>query len=167
MKYSELSNFTWEELSNLKWSDLSLSPTELLQKIVEEYNSEEIPSSVLMKLQKICYSLEKSCKANNIDIPPQITSINTKTKITKREFLTIVAEIVGIISFIASLHSQNKPTTQTINIYNYYENTYIIEEYPYEIKDIIDELKQTPNIHIEPIDDFIDVSPENNSQNTI
>ena len=77
MKYSELSNFTWEELSNLKWSDLSLSPTELLQKIVEEYNSEEIPSSVLMKLQKICYSLEKSCKANNIDIPPQITSINT------------------------------------------------------------------------------------------
>lgn len=168
MTYEELGNFTWGELENLTWGDLELSPTELLQKIVEEYDAENIPSSVLIKLQKICDSLSQSCKEYKIEVPAQINNISTKTKLTKRELLSIVSEIAGIVGLILTLRSQSEPTNQpTTIINNYYGDVYIIEEYPKEVDNIIEELKQTGNIQIDVSDDFIDSQPEENLKKKI
>lgn len=163
MTWEEAEEFTWEELSNITWSDVLLEPTELLRKIVEEYESEDIPSSVLIKLQKMCYSLEKTCQSSNIEIPMQIQSVKTKSKISKVEMIATIASIVTIIQFVMSF---NKAEPTTI-INNYYGDVYIIEEYPKEVDDIIEELKQTGNIQIDVSDDFIDSQPEENLKKKI
>ena len=97
MTHEQLSQFTYAELSNLTYGDLTLEPAKLLHKMVEEYGSSDIPQSVFIKLQKICYSLEEVCKENSIEVPTQIKTIETKTKISKTEMLSAISSILAII----------------------------------------------------------------------
>ena len=53
MTWDQLSQLSWDEISNLTWDDVILEPTKLLQRIVTEYDANDIPSSVLIKLQKM------------------------------------------------------------------------------------------------------------------
>ena len=115
MTHEQLSQFTYEELSNLTYGDLTLEPTKLLRKIVEEYGSNDIPQSVFIKLQKICYFLEDVCKENNIEFPTQTKIIETKSKISKTEMLSVIASILTIIQVFLSM---NNPSGQDITIIN-------------------------------------------------
>jgi len=153
MTHEEMSNFTWGELSSMPHSDLELAPTELLKKIVEEYNANDIPKSVLIKLQKICFSLSESCIENNLEIPTHIKSVATKKKLTKLEMIAVVADILGIIGFLFNA-MQPKSTQQQIHTHNHYHTIYIMNEYNNDVNCIIEELEQTHNVTVN-IDDYI------------
>ena len=148
MKWGELENFTWEELSHLTYGDLELSPTELLQKVLNEYTAEEIPSSVIYKLHHICESLAKACAENNIDIPAQIESVKTKSNLSKTDILSLIADILGIIGFLTSLIPQPEPVVSETHINNNYTINYITNEYDNDINFIIQELEQSQDITI-------------------
>ena len=158
MTWDQLSQLSWDEISNLTWDDVILEPTKLLQRIVTEYDANDIPSSVLIKLQKMCYSLEEVCENNNIEAPSPIKSIKSKSIITKIEILSIISSIITILQFI----EPKQPT-----VVNNYNNTYIINVYPNEIQDIIEDLEQIDNTHINIINNPTNTSIEENSQDDI
>ncbi len=163
MTHEEMSNFTWGEISTISHSDLELAPTELLKKIVEEYHANDIPKSVLIKLQKICFSLSESCIENNLEIPTHIKSVATKKKLTKLEMLAIIADILSIIGFLFNA-MQPKSTQQQIHIHNHYHTTYITNEYNNDINFIIEELEQTHNVTVDIDDNIPESSAEQKSQ---
>ena len=66
MTHEEMSNFTNEELSNFSHLELSLEQTELIKTIVNDFR-EDIPSTVILKLEKICQNFISSCEQNNIE----------------------------------------------------------------------------------------------------
>lgn len=161
MKWGELENFTWEELSHLTYGYLELSPTELLQKVLNEYTAEEIPSSVIYKLHHICESLAKACAENNIEVPMQIKTAKTKNKISKTEILAIIGSILTIIDTLTSLVAKIQPIQEShVHIQNNYTNTYITNEFNTDINYIIEELEQSQNITINIIDNSTDISSE-------
>lgn len=160
MTYEEMSNFTYAELSNLTWGDLELSPTELLQKVLNEYGADEIPSSVIYKLHHICKSLSQACVENNIEIPTQIESLKSKTRLSKADMISLIADILGIIGFLTSLIPQSEPVVQEIHIHNNYTINYITNEYDNDINYIIQELEQTQNVTVNVSENLKDALSE-------
>jgi len=80
MTHEEMSNFTNEELSNFSHLELSLESTELIINLVNDFR-DDIPSSVIIKLERICRNFISSCEQNNIEIPSEITELKNKKSV--------------------------------------------------------------------------------------
>lgn len=146
MTHEEMSNFTHEELSNFSHLELSLEQTELIKTIVNDFR-DEIPSSVIIKLERICHNFISSCEQNNIEIPSEITELKNKKPLSILEILSVLGTIITIISFVMGIFSSDDRTTH--NTYTNQITNYVInEEYITNIYNINNELKQTYNISI-------------------
>lgn len=146
MTHEQMSNFTYEELSNFSHLELSLEQTELIKTIVNDFR-DDIPSSVIIKLERICQNFIFSCEQNNIEIPSEITELKGK-KLSILDILSVLGTIITIISFVMEIFSSDDRTvhnTYTNQITNYVIN----EEYITNIYNINNELKQTYNISID------------------
>lgn len=147
MTHEEMSNFTHEELSNFSHLELSLKQTELIETIVNDFR-DDIPSSVIIKLERICRNFISSCEQNNIEIPSEITELKNKKHLSVLDILSILGTIITIISFVMGIFSSDDRT-----VHNAYTNqiiNYVInEEYITNIYNINNELKQTYNISID------------------
>ena len=62
--FDELSNFTYDELNGFTYLELSLDKTQLLQSLINNFR-DDIPSSVILKLQKLCKDFLDNCASNN------------------------------------------------------------------------------------------------------
>lgn len=146
MTHEEMSNFTNEELSNFSHLELSLESTELIINLVNDFR-DDIPSSVIIKLERICRNFISSCEQNNIEIPSEITELKNKKHLSILEILSVLGTIITIISFVMGMFSSDDR-----NVHNTYVNqitNYVInEEYITNIYNINNELKQTYNISI-------------------
>lgn len=147
MTHEEMSNFTNEELSNFSHLELSLEQTELIKTIINDFR-DDIPSSVIIKLERICHNFISSCEQNNIEIPSEITELKNKKHLSVLDMLSILGTIITIISFVMGMFSSDDRAihnTYTNQITNYVIN----EEYIKNIYNINNELKQTYNISID------------------
>ncbi len=146
MTHEEMSNFTNEELSNFRHFELSLKQTELIKTIVNDFR-DDISSSVIIKLERICQNFISSCEQNNIEIPSEIIELKNKKHLSVLDILSVLGTIITIISFVMGIFSSDDRTvhnTYTNQITNYVIN----EEYITNIYNINNELKQTYNISI-------------------
>lgn len=147
MTYDEMSKFTHEELSCFSHLELSLEQTELIKTIVNDFR-DDIPSSVIIKLERICQNFISSCEQNNIEIPSEITELKNKKHLSILDILSVLGTIITIISFVMGIFSSDDRT-----VYNTYTNqitNYVItEKYITNIYDINNELKQTYDISID------------------
>ena len=147
MTHEEMSNFTHEELSNFSHLELSLEQTELIKTIVNDFR-DDIPSSVIIKLERICQNFISSCEQNNIEIPSEITDLKNKKHLSVLDILSVLGTIITIISFVMGIFSSDDRTVH--NTYTNQITNYIInEEYITNIYNINNELKQTYNISID------------------
>lgn len=152
-----MSNFTNEELSNFSHLELSLEQTELIKTIVNDFR-EDIPSTVILKLEKICQNFISSCEQNNIEIPSKISELKNKKPLSFLEMFSVFGTILTMISFVMDMFSSNDKTVNNTYI-NQITNYVINEEYITNIYDINNELKQTYNISI-------DIGNTSNNANT-
>lgn len=147
MTHEEMSNFTNEELSNFSHLELSLKQTELIKIIVNDFR-DDIPSSVIIKLERICRNFISSCEQNNIEIPSEITELKHKKHLSVLDILSVLGTIITIISFVMGILSSDDKTIHNSYI-NQITNYVINEEYITNIYNINIELKQTYNISID------------------
>lgn len=159
MTHEEMSNFTYEELSNFSHLELSLKRTELLKTFVNDFR-EDIPSNVILKLEKICQDFINSCEDNNIEVPPDIKELKDKKHFTIVEIFSILGAIATIVSLVMSMFSSNEQTINNTYI-NQVTNYVITDEYITNVDIIINELEQTYNISI----NIDDTSDDSNSEN--
>lgn len=159
MTHAEMSNFTYEELANFMHLELSLKNTKILLDIVNDF-CDDIPPSIIPKLEKICKSFVSSCEENNIEIPAEITTYKNKKHLTLAEIATIIQTIITIITFAMSFFSKKEETINNTYI-NQITNYAITIEYTSETEVIINELKQTYNIEINIDDTTINPDTEN------
>jgi hypothetical protein len=147
MTYDEMSKFTHEELSCFSHLELSLEQTELIKTIVNDFR-DDIPSSVIIKLERICQNFISSCEQNNIEIPSEITELKNKKHLSILDILSVLGTIITIISFVMGIFSSDDRTVH--NTYtNQITNYVITEKYITNIYDINNELKQTYDISID------------------
>lgn len=139
MTYEEMSNFTHEELSNFSHLELSLKNTELLQKLINDFR-EDIPSGIILKLEKICKYFITSCEENNIEIPVEVSTLKSKNHLTFLEIFSILGTIITIISFAIDMFSSEEKTINNTYI-NQVTNYVITEEYITNIDTIVYELE--------------------------
>lgn len=159
MTHAEMSNFTYEELANFSHLELSLKNTKILLDIINDFR-DDIPSNVIIKLERMCKSFVSSCEENNIEIPAEITKYKNKKHLTLAEIATIIQTIITIIAFAMSLFSKKEESVNNTYI-NQITNYAITTEYTAETEVIINELKQTYNIEINIDDTSINPNTEN------
>lgn len=159
MTHEEMSNFTNEELSYFRHLELSLKNTRILLDIVND-SHDDIPSSVIIKLERICKSFVSSCEENNIKIPAEVAAYKNKKHLTLAEIATIIQAIIAIINLALSLLSK-KETTNNNTYINQITNYAITTEYNTDTTVIINELEQTYNIYINIDDTSINSDSEN------
>ena len=146
MTHEEMSNFTNEELSNFSHLELSLQQTKLIKTIINDFR-DDLPSSVIIKLERISHNFISSCEQNKIEIPSEITELKNKKHLSVLDILSVLGTIITIISFSMELFSSKDKTihsTYTNQITNYVIN----EEYITNVYNINNELQQTYNISI-------------------
>lgn len=158
MTHEEMSNFTYEELSNFSHLDLSLKNTELILNIVNDFR-DDIPSSVIIKLERLSHNFISSCEQNNIDIPSEITELKNKKHLSILEILSVLGTIITIVSFTMELFSSKDKIVHNTYV-NQITNYIINEEYIENIYYINNELKQIYNISIDT-----DSAPNNTNTN--
>lgn len=146
MTHEEMSNYTYEELSNFSHLELSLKNTELLQNLINDFR-EDIPSGIILKLERLCQNFIASCEDNNIEIPSEIKEFKSKKHLSFFDILSILGTAITIISFVIDMFSSDQKTINNAYINNV-TNNIISNEYVTEIDFIINELKQTYNISI-------------------
>lgn len=159
MTHAEMSNFTYEELANFSHLELSLKNTKILLDIINDFR-DDIPSSIIIKLERMCRSFVSSCEENNIEIPAEITTYKNKKHLTLAEIATIIQAIIALITLAMSLFSKKETTINNTYI-NQIINYAITTEYTAETEVIINELKQTYNIEINIDDTSINSNTEN------
>ena len=157
MTHEQMSNFTYEELSNFMYLELSLESTELLKNLINDFR-EDIPSGIILKLERISKNFISSCERNNIEIPSEIVELKDKKHLTIVDIVSILGSIVSIISLAMSMFSSGNKTVNNIYI-NQITNYVISEEYITNIDTTYNELKQTNNISI-------NTDTESNDSNT-
>lgn len=162
MTHAEMSNFTYEELENFSHLELSLKNTKILLDIINDFR-DDIPSCIIIKLERICKSFVSSCEENNIEIPTEITKYKSKDHLTLAEIATIIQAIIAIITLALSLFSKNETTNNANNnaYINQITNYAITAEYNTDTTVIINELEQTYNIYIDIDDTSINPDAEN------
>lgn len=134
MTHEEMSNFTNEELANFSHLELSLEKTELLQCIINDVRN-DIPSTVLIKLQKICQDFLASCDKYDINISKEIKPLKNKKSLSITEIVSIIGLIINMLTLALSAYS-----TFTVQSANTYINQIINETYISDIDIIINEL---------------------------
>ena len=159
MTYEEMSKFTHEELSNFSHLELSLKSTELLKNLINDFR-DDIPSGIIIKLERISKNFITSCENNNIEIPSEIAGLKSKKHLTVIDIISILGSIASLISLAMSMFSSNNKTINNTYI-NQITNYVITEEYTTNIDTIINELEQTYNISINIEDTFNDSNSEN------
>lgn len=138
MTHEEMSNFTSEELANFSHLELSLERTELLQRIINDVRN-DIPSAVLIKLQRICQDFLASCDKYDFDISKEIELLKIKESLTIPEVISIIGLIINML--ILALAAYSAFATQPANTYiNQTINNITNENYIYDINIIINEL---------------------------
>ena len=120
MTHKEMSNFTNEELSKFNHLELSLKNTELLQNLINDFR-EDIPASIILKLETICQDFIASCEKSNIKIPPEIAALKNKKTLTVGDILSILQVIIAIISLVTS-NEENIHNTYINQVTNYVIN---------------------------------------------
>lgn len=146
MTHEEMSNFTNEELSNFSNLELSLECTELVKNLINDFR-EDIPSGIILKLERISKNFINSCERNNIEIPSEIVDLKDKKHLTIVDIATILGTIISIISLVISMFSSSNRNVNNTYI-NQITNYVINAEYITNINIIYNELKQTYNIHL-------------------
>lgn len=159
MTHAEMSAFTNEELTNFSHLELSLKNTKILLDIINDFR-DDIPSSIIIKLERMCKSFVSSCEENNIEIPAEITTYKNKKHLTLAEIATIIQAIIALITLAVSLFSKKEAPINNTYI-NQITNYAITTEYTSETEIIINELKQTYNIEINIDDTSINPDTEN------
>lgn len=162
MTHAEMSNFTYEEIANFSHLQLSLKNTQILYNIINDFDK-DMPSSVIIKLERICKSFVSSCEENNIEIPAEIVKYKSKDHLTLAEIATIIQAIIALIMFAMSLFSKKETTNNANNnaYINQITNYAITAEYNTDTTVIINELEQTYNIYIDIDDTSINPDAEN------
>lgn len=146
MTYEEMSNFTHEELSNFSHLELSLESTQLIINLINDFR-EDIPSSIILKLERISKNFINSCENNDVEIPSEIVELKNKKHLTIVDIATILGTIISMISLAISVFSSNNKTVNNTYI-NQITNYIINEEYTTNIDATYNELKQIYNISI-------------------
>ena len=134
MTHEEMSNLTNEELANFSHLELSLERTELLQHIVNNVR-DDIPSAVLIKLQRICQDYLVACEKYDIDIPKETKPLKNKKSLSITEIVSIVGLIINMLTLALAAYS-----TFAAQPANTYINQIINENYINNIDIIIKEL---------------------------
>lgn len=144
MTYDELSNFTYDELSAFTYLELSLNKTQLLQSLMNNFR-DDIPSSVILKLQKLCKDFLDNCDSNNLDIPPDIKVLESNKSLSIVDIFTIIGAIATVISTALGIYSAYNSKASN-NVYlNQTVNYFIEQEYNTNINVIIEELEERSN----------------------
>lgn len=141
MTHDEMNNCTNEELSNFTHLELSIEKTMLLSDIIDNFR-DDIPSCVIIKLNKLCKNCIQACENNNIEIPQEIKVLKNKPSLSFQDVLAVLGLIVGMVSSIIPLLTHQDAVinnTYVNNVTNYVINA----EYIININYIIDELQQT------------------------
>lgn len=138
MTYEEMSNFTNEELSNFSHLQLSLDKSKILQNLINDFR-DDIPSSVILKLENMCKNFITSCENNDIEIPSEITYIKSKKHFTIAEIATIIQAIIALISFAMSFFSKDEMVVNNTYI-TQITNCVFTNEYITYIEEVINEI---------------------------